>query len=56
MPEIRIGRGKVYVDYVGDGRYIIELKDKLGESAAIEMSKEQLETLGKALQVIAKGK
>jgi hypothetical protein len=56
MPEIRIGRGKVYVDYVGEGRYTLELLSKSRDSAIIEMSREQLDTLGKSLQVIAKDK
>jgi|HubBroStandDraft_5_1064220.scaffolds.fasta_scaffold242164_2 hypothetical protein len=57
MPEIRIGRGKVYVHYVGENRFVFELLDKTGTSSAkLEMSKQQLDTLGKTLQAIAKGK
>lgn len=56
MAQINIGRGKVYVEYVGEGRYVLTIQDKLGDSIDLEMSKEQLDTLGKSFQVIAKDK
>jgi hypothetical protein len=56
MPEIRIGRGTIYVDYVGEGRFVLEIHSKTGEELKLELSKGQLDTLGKSFQVIAKDK
>jgi hypothetical protein len=56
MAEINIGRGKVYVNYVGEGRYILQIHSKGGDVVSLEMSREQLDTLGKSFQVIAKDK
>jgi hypothetical protein len=56
MAEIRIGRGTIYVTYVGEGRYTMEVLSKTGRDEPLEMSRAQLDTLGKSFQAIAKGK
>jgi hypothetical protein len=54
MAEVRIGKGKIYLDRVENNKVELKAVDKLRYAVSITMTEDQLETLGKALIAYAK--